>query len=84
MEMETAPTNLAGQLTTVGLGAPLNRCAAAGAATLILLYATRPSIYFRENGEIRPFKLSSPDPDATYNHFFLAPLVAGWAAGTFL
>jgi hypothetical protein len=84
MEMETAPNNLAGKLTMVGLATPLNRCAAAGAATLIFLYATRPSIYFRENGEIRPFKLSSPDPDATYNHFFLAPLVAGWAAGTLL
>ena len=84
MEFEAAPTNLAGKLSVMGLGTPINRCVAAGAATLIVLYAMRPSCYFRENGELRPFKASSPDPDAIYNHFFLAPLVAGWAAGTLL
>ena len=84
MEFEAAPTNMAGKLSMLGLGSPINRCVAAGAATLIVLYATRPSCYFRENGELRPFKVSSPEPDATYNHFFLAPLIAGWAAGTLL
>ena len=83
-EVDTTPTDMAGKLVAVGLGSPINRCVAAGAATLIVLYAVRPSCYFRENGELRPFKVSSPDPDATYNHFFLAPIVAGWAAGTLL
>ena len=80
----TAPTDLAGKLTMLGLGSPANRALAGGAAATLAVMAVRPRALFRENGEYRPFKLSSPDPDGIYCHAAFIPLVVAWTAATFL
>ena len=79
-----APTDLAGKLAVMGLGTPMNRALCAGAMTALVVMAARPKALFRENGEYRPFKLSSGDPDGIYCHAAFIPLAAGWAAATFL
>ena len=79
-----APTDLAGKLTVMGLGSPLNRGVCAGAVAALVVMAVRPKALFRENGEYRPFKLSSPDPDGIYCHAAFVPLTAAWMAATFL
>lgn len=80
----TAPKDLAGKLAVVGLATPVSRALCGGAVATLVLMALRPKALFRENGEYRPFKLSSPDPDGIYLHAGVVPLIAGWTVATFL
>jgi hypothetical protein len=49
-------------------------------AAAITLVVMKPSFCYCEEGEMRKWKVWGPkDPDATYYHFFLVPLVTGFA-----
>ena len=78
------PTDFRATMVAVGLGTPTARAAAAGAFSVLLLMAIKPGAFFRENGEYKPFKLSSPDPDAIYVHAGFIPLACAWSAARFL
>ena len=53
---------------------------AAGVVGVVALAIKQPSAAFDKNGGMRPFKGVSKDPDATYFHFLMVPLLAGTAA----
>jgi hypothetical protein len=62
-------------LVTVGLGTPLRRAATVLGISLALAYLGRmPDGAWDDEGEMRPFKLISQDPEATYNHFLVVPV----------
>ena len=62
-------------LVTVGLGTPLRRAALALSVSLGLGYlGSKPSGAWDDEGNMRPFKLISQDPEATYNHFLVVPV----------
>ena len=72
---------LKGILVLAGLGTPIARAFTAASVGGVALYATgTPSAAFDEEGEMRPFKLLSASPHATYQHFLLYPLAIGAAA----
>ena len=76
--------NLRGILVKVGLGHPSSRAFVIGTlATGIAYIAKFPGAAFREDGSMKPFKLLSPEPDATTTHFLLVPLIAASAAYLF-
>lgn len=65
-------------LSYAGLGKPSRRFVAGAAFSTLVMLAAKPRFAFRENGEMRPQKGASKDPDATYYHFFLVPLLSGF------
>lgn len=67
-----------GVLVRVGLARPEARAFVAAVAVGITAYAFRlPPSAFTEEDQLRPFKLTSKSPHATYAHFLAVPLTAG-------
>ena len=59
------------------LGRPCDRAVCGAVIVGTAAYLARwPKACFTEEGELRPFKKLSPEPDATYKHFLLVPLTA--------
>jgi hypothetical protein len=70
-------------LVTVGLGTSMRRATAMLGISLALAYVARkPEGAFAEDGSMRPFKLISQDPEATYQHFLVVPVAV--AAATYV
>lgn len=73
-----------GALVMLGLGDPLSRGIVAAALGALVAFAIKlPSSAFTDEGDMRPFKLVSVDPQATYAHFLIAPVAVGTAAYLF-
>lgn len=71
-------------LVKVGLGEPLSRALAVGALTAGVTYLAKfPNEAFRDDGSVKPLKYLSPEPDATYTHFLLLPVVIATATYLF-
>lgn len=73
---------LPGMLVVAGLGTPIKRAFVAATVVGLAAYALKqPGISFEEdtddNKQVRPFKLVSRAPTATYYHFLGVPLGAG-------
>ena len=64
-------------MSYAGLAKPSSRFVCGVAFSALVVLAAKPRFAFRENGEMRPQKGASKDPDATYYHFFLVPLLSG-------
>ena len=72
-----------GIMVKVGLAQPSSRAfVIATLATGIAYVARMPQASFREDGSMKAFKLLSPEPDATMQHFLLVPVAV--AAAIFL
>lgn len=76
---------LPGIMVYSGLGTPFARAFVVGALSGVALYAVgMPRACFDdEDGGMRPFKLLSSAPTATYAHFLALPVVLGGAAFLF-
>ena len=76
---------LPGILVYLGLGQPTARAFVAGTLAGLVAYTLKwPSQAFEEEtNEMRPFKLLSQAPHATYNHFLAVPLTVGTLAFIF-
>jgi hypothetical protein len=69
-----------GVLVMCGLGTPFPRAFCAAALVGVLAYAFKlPRASFTEEGDMRPLKPLSNDPEATYAHFLSVPLSVGLA-----
>ena len=67
-------------LVALGLGTPLQRGITGAVLVGTTAYLARwPAAAFTEDGELRPLKYLSPEPDATWKHFLLVPVTAGAA-----
>ena len=73
-----------GIMVKVGLGQPSSRAFVIAILATGIAYITRmPQASFREDGSMKAFKLLSPEPDATLQHFLLVPVAAATAAYLF-
>ena len=73
-----------GIMVKVGLGQPASRAFVIATLATGIAYITRmPQASFREDGSMKAFKLLSPEPDATLQHFLLVPVAAATAAYLF-
>ena len=64
-------------LVGLRLGRPCDRAVCGAVVLGTAAYLARwPKACFTEEGELRPFKKLSAEPDATYKHFLLVPLTA--------
>ena len=73
-----------GIMVKVGLGQPSSRAFVIATLATGIAYITRmPQASFREDGSMKAFKLLSPEPDATLQHFLLVPVAAATAAYLF-
>lgn len=61
----------------IGLTTPMSQGAAAGAGVFGVLYYMKPAMFFRANGQMKPFKLISKDADATYFNAAVVAALAG-------
>lgn len=77
-ELDPANLSTTQLLVALGLGTPLQRGITGAVLVGTAAYLARwPAAAFTEDGELRPPKYFSPEPDATYKHFLLVPLTAG-------
>lgn len=84
MSVVTTSNDVRGLLVQLGLGSPLARGFLAGAVSTGVLYALKmPSAAFNKDGQLRDFKLLSAEPDATYAHFLLYPVIIASAVVLF-
>lgn len=84
MTVFTEVNDVRGILVKLGLGKPAGRAFVVGTVAAGAAYiAGFPTASFREDGSMKPSKLVSPEPDATYTHFLLVPLIAAGAAYLF-
>ena len=68
------------RMCNLGLATPTSRFAVGAMAAATVLVVMKPGFCYGEEGEMRKWKVWGPkDPDATYYHFFLVPLVTGLA-----
>jgi hypothetical protein len=68
------------RMCNLGLATPNSRFCCGAMAAAITLVVLKPDFCYCEEGEMRKWKVWGPkDPDATYYHFFLVPLVTGFA-----
>lgn len=85
MNSEPRIVGLPGYLATIGLDTPLKRAFVAGGLVGMGAYALRvPRATFDEEDRMRPFKLVSKAPTATYTHFLVVPLTAAILASVFI
>ena len=76
--------NMRGHLVQLGLGRPLARAFVASTAAAAVVYMSGyPQAAFREDGTLKAFKPLSAEPDATYTHFLMVPLIVGVSAYLF-
>ena len=76
MNVETVD-DVRGILVRMGLAQPISRAFVIGVTVAGLAYLAKyPKEAFREDGSMKPHKALSPEPDATYTHFLLAPVGA--------
>lgn len=81
---EQPPVDLDYKTMCVGLGCktPARRAlVAAGVATVVGLAIKQPSVSFTKEGNLRPLKATSDDPEATNAHFLMLPLGVAIIAG---
>lgn len=79
--------SLENTLTTIGLVTPLGRLMGLSAASGVLFYFMKPSIFFMDSGEARPwtfFATPSDQATATVLPYWLASLLIGVVAALFI
>lgn len=73
-----------GMLVKLGLSQPASRAFVVGCVAGGVAYALGlPKAAFRDDGSMRPSKVISVDPESTYTHFLLVPLIAATAGYLF-
>lgn len=64
-------------MVNMGIRTPSSRFAAFGGATLAGIYFMKPDMFFKTDGNPRPWSVAYPDPEGTMVPWWMAGVLAG-------
>lgn len=75
-------TRLEMMMVEMGIGTPPARFMAFGGATLAGIYLMKPTMFFKTDGNPRPWSVAYPDPEGTIVPWWMAGVLAGFVGMT--